>query len=74
MSQRCHSVIEFQNQFYSVIVIFFAFFCIFELLGAIVHRLQKKGGLDTEFPIFLTTAYFGPVYYNDCSALPRYIN
>jgi hypothetical protein len=33
----------------------------------------EKGGLDTEFPICHTTAYFGPVYYNDCSALPRHI-
>jgi hypothetical protein len=38
-----------------------------------IHHIIHRGGLDTEFPIFHTTAYFGPVYYNDCSALPRYI-
>jgi hypothetical protein len=32
------------------------------------HRLRKR-----EFPICHTTAYFVPVYYNDCSALPMHI-
>jgi hypothetical protein len=36
-------------------------------------RLWKKVGQNTEFPIFNTTAYIGPVYYNYGSALHRHI-
>jgi hypothetical protein len=41
--------------------------------GYLYAKPSKKGGLDTEFLISHTTGYFGPVYYDDCSALLRHI-
>jgi hypothetical protein len=43
-------------------------------LNVLSHRLRKREDWTRNFrAVMHTTAYFGPVYYNDCSALPGHI-